>query len=54
MWGNITIMGQNVSQVVFKNSALFNTCNIKIDGTTADHAISWGRPLIILMCDLSQ
>ena len=36
--GNITIIGNNVTQVPFKNSVLFITCITKIDGIRIDDA----------------
>ena len=34
--GNITIIGDQVTQAAFKNCALFIKCFTKIDGTTID------------------
>ena len=36
--GNITIIGHQVTQVAFKNCALFTKCVTKITGTTIDDA----------------
>ena len=36
--GDITIIGHQITQVAFKNCALFAKCITKIDGTTTDDA----------------
>ena len=36
--GNNTIIGQQITQVAFKNSSPFSKCITKIDGTTIDDA----------------
>ena len=50
--GNITIIGHQVTQVAFKNCALFTKCVTKITGTTIDDAED--LDLVMLMYNLLE
>ena len=50
--GNITFIGHQVTQVVFKNCAPFTKCITKIDQTTIDDTVD--LDLVILMYNLIE